>query len=515
MASMYHSTRSTEAQCTAKRAVLNGIAPDGGLYVTDSLGEHSFSPEELTGLTYAETAQRILSALLDDYTPEEMAECVQAAYGSTFDSDEVAPVVAVGSDFVLELFHGPTSAFKDVALQMLPQLMGRAALSTDERIMILAATSGDTGKAALAGFADVPNLGITVFYPHGGTSEIQRLQMVTQSGENVAVCAVRGNFDDTQSTVKRIFADSEIKETLAESGIVLSSANSINIGRLAPQVVYYFTAYAQLRRMGAIQEGDSVDFCVPTGNFGDVLAGYFAYRMGLPVNRFIVASNRNNILTDFLTSGVYDRNRPFYKTASPSMDILISSNLERLLYYMACDAHRSGEDLDGAKDPCDYVATLMVSLAKDGRYQVCDSVLRRIQALFACGWANDDQAKDAIRSSYRDHGYLMDTHTAVAWHVSKSIPLDGAAARIVLSTASPYKFADEVLDALHPADALVDTTPSCADDFACMKRVEAETGAAIPRPLAELEGRAVRFTDVIDAEEMPAYVLAACKEILA
>lgn len=512
MASMYHSTRSTEAQCTAKRAVLDGIAPDGGLYVTDELGSQALPAEAFVPLTYAQTAEMVLSALLDDYAPEEIAACVEAAYGTTFDADEVAPLAHVGTDYVLELFHGPTSAFKDVALQMLPQLMGHAAAQTQERIMILAATSGDTGKAALAGFAGTENLGITVFYPHGGTSEIQRLQMVTQPGDNVAVCAVEGNFDDTQSTVKRIFADEQLRSELAEDGIVLSSANSINIGRLAPQVVYYFTAYAQLCRSGAVSAGQKVDFCVPTGNFGDVLAGYFAFRMGLPVNRFIVASNRNNILTDFLTTGVYDRNRPFYRTASPSMDILISSNLERLLYYVAKDAHEAGEDLDGAADACAYVSGLMAELASEGRYRVCDCVLERIQALFACGWADDDQAKEAIRTCFADNGYLMDTHTAVAWHVLKSLPPQSAAARVVLSTASPYKFAGEVLSALHPGE----TAPQdAADDFACMKRLQAETGTVAPRALAELEGASERFGDVIGAEAMPAYVRSACKEILA
>ncbi len=513
MASMYHSTRSPEGQCTAKRAVLDGIAPDGGLYVTDNLGSRTFSPEEFIDLPYRETAGLILSTLLDDYTPEEISSCVEAAYGSTFDTAEVAPIASVGSDFILELFHGPTSAFKDVALQMLPQLMGRAAAQTDERIMILAATSGDTGKAALAGFAGAPNLGITVFYPHGGTSEIQRLQMVTQEGGNVAVCAVRGNFDDTQSTVKEIFGDTELKRSLAASGIVLSSANSINIGRLAPQVVYYFTAYAQLCRSGAIEAGQTVDFCVPTGNFGDVLAGYFAFRMGLPVNRFIVASNRNNILTDFITTGVYDRNRPFFKTASPSMDILISSNLERLLYYIASDALRAGEDLDGAADACSYTASLMESFARTGRYQVCDAVLNRIQALFACGWAADDSAKDAIRRVFSDTGYLMDTHTAVAWCVSESIPRDGADARVVLSTASPYKFAGEVLDALHPGES--HPAADARDDFACMRRVQAETGTTAPVALMELEHAAIRFSDVIEADQMRSYVASKCKEILA
>lgn len=302
MTSMYHSTRNADACVSAKRAVLNGLASDGGLYVTDALGETKIDLERVVTNTYRENAAYILGTLLDDYSAEEIESCVEAAYKGTFETDGVAPVVKVGDAFMLELFRGPTSAFKDVALQMLPQLMSRAAQDAGEKIMILAATSGDTGKAALAGFANTPGLGITVFYPHNGTSEIQRLQMVTQTGDNVAVAAVEGNFDDTQSAVKRIFGDEALRERLAAQNTVLSSANSINIGRLAPQVVYYFDAYAQLVRAGEIACGDAVEFCVPTGNFGDVLAGYFAKRMGLPVGKLIVASNRNNVLSDFLSA---------------------------------------------------------------------------------------------------------------------------------------------------------------------------------------------------------------------
>lgn len=493
MASMYHSTRSTVMECGAKRAVLNGLAADGGLYVTDAIDNMAIDVNRVVNQTYAENAAYILGTLLDDYTTEEIAECVQAAYGNTFETPEVAPVVAVGESYILELFRGPTSAFKDVALQMLPQLMGRAARDTDERIMILAATSGDTGKAALAGFAGAPNLGITVFYPHGGTSEIQRLQMVTQEGENVAVAAVRGNFDDTQSAVKRIFADTALRERLAKRGVVLSSANSINVGRLAPQVVYYFDAYAQLVRAGTVEAGAAVDFCVPTGNFGDVLAGYFAKRMGLPVRKLIVASNANNVLTDFLTTGVYDRNRAFHKTISPSMDILISSNLERLLYYA------SGNDTA-------YVANLMAQLAETGRYDIGADMLACIQETFACGWATDEQAAHAISECHKETGYVMDPHTAVAWCVSAQVPEEPGVARVVLSTASPYKFCRDVCAALGQSAE--------GTDFACMHRLEAASGTHAPAPLAALESVPVRFADVLDVEDMPAYVEEKCGELL-
>lgn len=493
MASMYHSTRSNAMECSAKRAVLDGLAPDGGLYVTDELGRTPIDLGRVVAQTYRENAADILGTLLDDYTAEEIEACVDAAYGKTFASKEVTPLVSVGDDYILELFWGPTSAFKDVALQMLPQLMSRAASQTSERIMILAATSGDTGKAALAGFADTPNLGITVFYPHDGTSEIQRLQMVTQAGDNVAVGAVRGNFDDTQSAVKRIFGDEELRARLAKQNVVLSSANSINIGRLAPQVVYYFDAYAQLVRQGAIACGDRVDFCVPTGNFGDVLAGYFARRMGLPVRKLIVASNANNVLTDFLATGVYDRNRPFYKTISPSMDILISSNLERLLYYMS-DGNAS------------YVASLMNDLAETGRYKVSDEMLERIQKVFDCGFATDDEAREVMRSCFDEHGYVLDPHTAVAWHVSRNTPKEDGVARIILSTASPYKFCRDVCAALG--------VTSEGSDFDCMRTLEAASKTHAPAALSALEAASVRFEDVMNADDMSAYVEEKCGELL-
>ena len=497
----YHSTRSRAVSCTAKEAIRTGIAPDGGLFVSDALGSEKLDVVGLAEQSYADIANSVLQLLLPDYTADEIAACVHEAYDGTFASAEVTPLVPLvgheaeegGQPFVLELFHGPTSAFKDVALQMLPRLMARTGSASDtpaESIMIVTATSGDTGKAALAGFADAPGTGITVFYPEGKVSRVQELQMTTQTGGNVAVCGVRGNFDDAQSAVKRIFADRELAERLAERGVVLSSANSINVGRLVPQVVYYFAAYAQLLRAGAIEAGDEVEFCVPTGNFGDVLAGYYAKLLGLPVAKLIVASDKNNVLYDFLTTGVYDRKRPFFTTISPSMDILISSNLERMLYYLS----------DG---DCELVASLMEQLAHEGRYEVPAELLARIQEVFACGWANEDEVRAAIGSCWRDHRYVIDPHTACGYHVLKQVPAAPAArARVLLSTASPYKFPRAV------AESLGLDVP--ADDFACMEVLAKATGTTPPVQLATLQQAAVLHDDVVDVDGMASYVEHAC-----
>ena len=499
----YHSTRSRTLSCSSKAAIRRGIAPDGGLFVSDELGSAKLNVAGLANKTYPELAREVMGLLLPDYTADEIATCVDEAYSGTFASDEVTPVQALKSaphaddapSYVLELWHGPTSAFKDVALQMLPRLMARTgdaangdACPADEKIMIVTATSGDTGKAALAGFADAPGCGITVFYPEGKVSRVQELQMSTQEGSNVSVAGVRGNFDDAQSAVKRIFADRELAERLRrDDGTVLSSANSINVGRLVPQVVYYFAAYAQLLRAGAIQPGDEVEFCVPTGNFGDILAGYYAKRMGLPVAKLIVASDKNNVLYDFLTTGTYDRKRPFYTTTSPSMDILISSNLERMLYYLA----------DG---DCELVSRLMAELGSDaGSYTLPAGVLAKIQEVFGCGWADEKQVADAIKSCWDVNGYLIDPHTACGYHVLADQPATaGAKARVLLSTASPYKFPKAV------AGALGLFCPP--DDFACMSVLEKATGTVAPRQLAELQNKPVRFTDVVDIDGMGGYV---------
>ena len=498
---LYHSTRSRTGACTSREAVRTGIAPDGGLYVSDGLGSEKLDVAALVDMDYAGIARAILEMLLPDYTADEVAACVEEAYRGTFDSSEVTPLVPLDPGegagvptFVLELFHGPTSAFKDVALQMLPRLMARAQSAPDgasdgadpRKIMIVTATSGDTGKAALAGFADAPGCGITVFYPEGKVSRVQELQMTTQTGSNVSVAAVRGNFDDAQSAVKRIFADRELAGRLAENGWVLSSANSINVGRLVPQVVYYFSAYAQLVRAGAIEVGDEIEFCVPTGNFGDVLAGYYAKLLGLPVARLVVASDKNNVLFDFLTTGVYDRERPFYTTISPSMDILISSNLERMLYFLS-------------EGDCELVARLMGDLTEQGSYRIDPELLDRIQRVFGCGWADEDDVRRAIRASWDSHGYLMDPHTACGYHVLEQMDAaEGARARVLLSTASPYKFPRAV------AESLGIDAP--ADDFACMEALAEATGTVPPAQLAALDDAPVLHGDVVDIEGMAGYV---------
>ena len=490
--SFYHSTRSGANSVTSKQAILAGIAPDGGLYVSDGLGEKHLSLDAVCGQTYHETARLVLGALLDDYTDDELARCVEAAYGPQWDAPGICPVTPLGTDWLLELYHGPTCAFKDVALQMLPQLMGVARGADGEKIMIVTATSGDTGKAALDGFSGVGGMGVTVFYPAGKVSDIQRLQMVTQLGGNVAVCAVNGTFDDCQGQVKRVFADRELAARLAGDGVVLSSANSINVGRLAPQVTYYFDVYAQLVRREAIRLGDEVTFCVPTGNFGDVLAGYYAKRMGLPVRRLIVASNANDVLTDFLTTGTYDRRRDFHKTISPSMDILVSSNLERLLYFAS----------DG---DCELVASLMADLAEKGVYTVPDRVMDEIRSVFSCGRADDEATRATIRSAWQELDVLIDPHTAVAKHVLDTMPSDGTE-RVCLSTASPYKFCADVLSALgEVADGM--------NGFACMDALERLTGTMAPPQLSGLRAGEVLHDDVCDPDRVGAYVESACARV--
>lgn len=492
----YHSTRSHEAPLTSKEAIRRGIAPDGGLYVSDELGCTQIPLAGLSEMGYLNLAREVLAALLTDYAPEEIAACVSEAYEETFADAEITPVrrlAPASADgvptHVLELWHGPTSAFKDVALQMLPRLMARTGSNDgtgDEKIMIVTATSGDTGKAALAGFADAPGVGITVFYPEGKVSRVQELQMSTQEGANVAVCGVRGNFDDAQTAVKQIFADRELAELLSAQGVMLSSANSINVGRLVPQVVYYFAAYAQLLRSGDISCGDEVEFCVPTGNFGDILAGYYAKRLGLPVARLIVASDANNVLFDFLTTGTYDRRRPFFTTTSPSMDILVSSNLERMLYYLS----------DG---DVELVSRLMGQLADEGSYTLPDELLSKIQEVFACGWADEDEVARAIKACWDENGYLIDPHTACGYHVLSHMPaVPGSKARILLSTANPYKFPRAV------AGALGLFCPP--NDFACMQVLEKATGTCAPTQLAELQDKPVLHTDVVDIDGMASFV---------
>jgi threonine synthase len=480
---IYQSTRSQQLRATSTAAVLRGIAPDGGLYMPDGFGAFDWQ----TCLTRDPfgMATQILSALLPEFP--DMAELVKLGYTGKFESNELTPLVGVGKQYVLELFHGPTSAFKDVALSMLPRLItaAREVEGQTKETLILTATSGDTGKAALEGFHDVPGTKIIVFYPDGGVSAVQKAQMVTQEGNNVCVCAVRGNFDDAQTGVKEIFASCAKQDALKDTNVTLSSANSINIGRLAPQVTYYFKAYADLVRAGRISVGDRVHFVVPTGNFGDILAGYFAKCLGLPVGTLVCASNANNVLTDFLRTGVYDRNRPFYKTLSPSMDILVSSNLERLLYLL------SGRN-------CDYVRELMDQLRETGRYQVEKDMLRQLQREFACASCSDGETRASIARVWEEDHYLCDTHTAVAMAAARQFD-GGKAPVVVLSTASPYKFPAAVLSALGQ------DVPQ--DEFDAMERLHEETDVPIPQNLAALRGKTPRHADVIDRDEMLSYIL--------
>ncbi len=478
----YQSTRNRALTASPAEAVLAGIAPDGGLFMPEAIP--SMDWQALLQEDTLTMSARILSALLPDYP--DMDALVHRGYAGKFETEELTPVVPVGGRYVLELFRGPTSAFKDVALSLLPLLISEARniLGVKDEMLILTATSGDTGKAALEGFHDVAGTKIIVFYPHGGVSAVQQAQMVTQEGGNVKVCAVRGNFDDTQTGVKKIFAACAEKEL---AGVRLSSANSINIGRLAPQIVYYFKAYADLVRWGRIQIGEPVHFCVPTGNFGDILAGYFAKRMGLPVGKLICASNRNDVLTEFLSTGVYDKRRTFYKTTSPSMDILVSSNLERLLSLL------TGDD--------SYVASLMKDLNEQGHYKVTEELLRKLQSEFSCGCCDDDAAGRTIGKVWAREKYLLDPHTAVAWTVADQFSHthhDGAPV-VVLSTASPYKFPAAVLSAL--GQWVSD------DEFAVMDDLHACTGVPVPKNLAALREKPVRHRDVIDREDMLSYVL--------
>ena len=434
-----------------------------------------------------------MSLYLTDYTLDELRKFAENAYGpEKFDTPEAAPLHCLDeTTFCLELWHGPTSAFKDMALQMLPQLLSAALRKTgeDKTACILVATSGDTGKAAMEGFADVPQTKILVFYPKDGVSAVQEQQMVTQDGKNVGVCAVVGNFDDAQAGVKRIFSDEAIRETLAKKGFFLSSANSINWGRILPQVVYYISAYCDLLKENRITMGEKINFCVPTGNFGDILAAYYAKRMGLPVGKLLCASNRNNVLTDFLRTGIYDRNRPFYATESPSMDILVSSNLERLLF-----------DLSGENDA--EVRGYMEALAKDGRYQVSDDIRKALQEQFWGGFCDAEGTAKTIAHYYEDYGYLMDTHTAVAANVMEQYRAatgDNQTCTVFASTASPFKFCGSVLTA-------IGETPA-GDGVALLDQLHEVTGAAVPRRLAALRGKQRRFDETCEKAGMDSVVL--------
>ena len=475
----YYSTRDNQLRQTSAEAIKMGLSRDGGLLTPVEIPQidQAFL-QSLVSASYQERAAKVMALYLTDYTEAELKGFADNAYGpDKFDTTAVAPVRMVDeSTYCLELWHGPTSAFMDMALQMRPQLLSAALRKTgeDKTVCILVATSGDTGKAAMEGFADVPQTKIMVFYPKDGVSAIQELQMVTQEGANVGVCSVVGNFDDAQAGVKRIFSDEQMRAILADRGYFLSSANSINWGRILPQVVYYISAYCDLLRDGKITMGDQVNFCVPTGNFGDILAAYYAKRMGLPVNKLICASNCNDVLTDFLRTGVYDRNRPFHTTMSPSMDILISSNLERLLF-----------DLSGENDA--QVRGYMDALAKDGKYEVSDDIKAKLKELYWGGFCDEAGTAATIADYYKNKGYLIDTHTAVAANVMDQYraATGDKTVTVFVSTASPYKFCNHVLTAIgeNPAGQSVEL----------IDQLQSVSGVTAPRRLAALKGKTRRF----------------------
>lgn len=490
----YKCTRNPDSQVTAAQAIVQGIAKDGGLFVPETLPQYTHKDFlEMKDGTYIDRAVKILSDFLPEFTKEDVTACVSAAYAQEkFSGGYPAPISVVRVEKidvnVLELWHGPTCAFKDMALQLLPHLLTHSLkmIKCDKTAVILVATSGDTGKAALEGFKDVDRTKMLVFYPENGVSSMQKRQMNTQEGHNVSVCAIQGNFDDAQTGVKKLFVDKGICRKLEENGMMFSSANSINWGRLLPQIVYYFSAYCDLLKAGTVRAvGDKINVVVPTGNFGNILAAYYAMKMGLPVHRLICASNANNVLTEFLKTGIYDRNREFYATISPSMDILISSNLERLLFDVT--------DHDTEK-----VSGWMNELSQTGRYQVDAETLAAIQAVFSADYCDDKTTQDTIAEVYQSAHYLCDTHTAVAMHVyGKYIKeTNDDTPTVVVSTASPYKFTDSVLKAVSK------NYNAEMDEFAKVQQLCKETGTKIPDPIVALEKKPVRFENLCMPEAM-------------
>ncbi len=486
---LYLSTRNNKIEKNASQAVLEGLASDGGLYMPNSFEGAKFPMDKLAKMNPWEISATVLSLLFagDKMLSEAGSEyeaaykLVEKAYKGKFENEDYAPLAPVGDSHVMELYHGPTCAFKDVALQLLPQLIGAAKRVTgmQDEIVILTATSGDTGSAALSGFSNVDGVKIIVFYPKKGISAVQERQMVSVDGKNTCVCSVVGNFDDAQSGVKNIFANLELPK-----GVVLSSANSINIGRLVPQIAYYFKAYGELLNKNEIKMGDPVNFVVPTGNFGDILAGYFAKKMGLPVGKLVCASNTNKVLTDFFESGVYNKNRSFYITKSPSMDILISSNLERLL-YLTC-----------GHEKC---AQYMADLKANGEYKLAKEELDKIRAEFDAGYCDDGETVEAIKDVYNKYGYLMDTHTAVAWNVYEKWAKEtgNKDKTVVLSTASPYKFSNSVMKALGK---------SYNGEFDALCKLNAYTGIKVPQSLENIENKAVFHNITVEKDDMMSFV---------
>lgn len=490
MALTYIGTRDRSIKATASEAILRGICPDGGLYIPEEIPKMEKSLEELGKLNYQELAYEVLSKFLD-FTEEELKACIRGAYDEKFDTPEIVPVVKKGDALFLELFHGRTLAFKDMALSILPYLMKTAAKKNglDKEIVILTATSGDTGKAALEGFANVEGTRIMVFFPEDGVSPVQKLQMNTQEGTNTCVVGIKGNFDDAQSAVKSIFTDKALEQELAAKGFQFSSANSINIGRLVPQIVYYFWAYLQAVRMGEIKNGEALNFTVPTGNFGDILAGWYAMKMGLPVGHFVCASNDNKVLYDFFRTGEYNKNRAFHVTVSPSMDILISSNLERLLYLL------TGED-DA------QIREWFTALSETGTYEVTDAVKTALQKDFFGGFCDDAATKATIHQVYETYGYTCDTHTAVAVKVYQDYrkATGDTTKTLIASTASPYKFSPSVLEAIAKE-------PVSGDEYAMVDQLHELSNLPIPAALADLKNKERRFTSCIDKNDLQSFVL--------
>ena len=482
---LYKSTRDAEKTVTASQAILKGLADDGGLFVPVSIPKLPVSLGELKEMTYQETAYTVMKEFLTDFTEEELKSCIAKAYDSKFDTEEIAPLAKVEDAYYLELFHGATIAFKDMALSILPHLLTTSAKKNQVKneIVILTATSGDTGKAALAGFADVKGTKIIVFYPKNGVSRVQELQMVTQKGDNTSVVAIHGNFDNAQSGVKAMFENKELEKELNEAGYQFSSANSINIGRLVPQVVYYVYAYAKLLQNEEIAEDEEINVVVPTGNFGNILAAYYAKNMGIPIAKLICASNENKVLYDFFQTGTYDRNREFVLTTSPSMDILISSNLERLIYKI------SGEDARKDTD-------LMTELKTKGSYAITGEMKANL-ADFAAGYATEEQVAKTIHDVYEDTGYVMDTHTAVAATVYKAYREDSKDDRktVIASTASPYKFAGSVMSAIDPKY-------KGQDDFKLIEELQKVSGTELPNAIKEIMNAEIRHNTECDVDQM-------------
>lgn len=485
----YESTRNSNIKSSASKAVLKGIADDGGLYIMRDLDKKKVDIEKLRGKNYKEIARIVLELMLDDFSKEKIKECVEKAYTNKFSAKEITPVVKVGHSFITELFHGPTSAFKDVALSILPHLVTTSYEMNDMNgdVIILTATSGDTGKAALEGFKDVKGTKIIVFYPDGGVSQVQKSQMITQEGSNTYVCAIKGNFDDAQTGVKKIFTNEKLIKDLAESNKIFSSANSINVGRLVPQIVYYFYTYMKLVEDGEIKLNDKINFSVPTGNFGNILAGYYAKTLGLPINKLICASNENNVLYDFIKTGVYDRNRTFYKTISPSMDILVSSNLERLLYFI------SGKNNE-------IVKKLMDDLNKTGKYEINKEMKQKLDTEFYACCVLKEETQKTIKETHEKYGYLLDTHTSVAFKALEDYKNETGdnTVSVVLSTASPYKFSRSVYESLFGE--------SDKNEFVIMYELSEKTGVQIPENLQGLENKRVLHESVCEIKGMEEYV---------